>query len=551
MSDEEIRVQSDMDSGGAGSHVGSGEPTVLNMDEIVAQTVRCIMAYQNVERRQTEATPAPQASVTRPIIGYKELSEIIPTFSGNSGEIDVITWINRIESVKAAYDVDDKLLHLLAVGKMVGIAKEWYHSKVENVNLPWDHLKGELRNNFSYQQERVQVQKKFEARRWKKGENFNVYYHDKVKLGNRLNLSDVDMIGYIIDGLDHRALQSQARMRCFTSLTEFLQVMNSVTQTDYGGMDHGQRPNQGMKSTTTVAGKGKTSKPEETIKCFNCGMTGHKVAQCKKPKREKGSCFKCGQMDHKANDCKQQKKTEGQQAVPDSTTNVLEDKKISHQNYTINFVLSLTDDSNCECNYSMNALLDTGSPINLIKSKYVPLNCLEPNLYKNDYTGLNASPLTIIGVLNTTIVVQNTNINVKFYVVPEETMSFPSILGRDFIENSSLNFTFGKKLIVYDGNLNTESNSNCVVDEIMHINYDEHQSEKEVVRIGDQVCHPLKMEIENLCINYKRDVESNTSIEHDYFMKIRLKHEQPITFSPRRISFADKQKLQEILDELV
>ena len=46
-------------------------------------------------------------------------------------------------------------------------------------------------------------------------------------------------------------------------------------------------------------------------------------------------------------------------------------------------------------------------------------------------------------------------------------------------------------------------------------------------------------------------VKESSVFETDFEMKIILQHEQPISFRPRRLSFADKEKLQVILDNLL
>ncbi|XP_073992770.1 uncharacterized protein [Rhodnius prolixus] len=44
-------------------------------------------------------------------------------------------------------------------------------------------------------------------------------------------------------------------------------------------------------------------------KCFNCYEEGHLVAECPKPRREKGSCFECGKMGHLQRECERQKQS--------------------------------------------------------------------------------------------------------------------------------------------------------------------------------------------------------------------------------------------------
>ncbi|KAB0790888.1 hypothetical protein PPYR_13905, partial [Photinus pyralis] len=74
--------------------------------------------------------------------------------------------------------------------------------------------------------------RRFEARKWKKGEEFNSYYTEKVNLANKLQLSDEDTIIYVIEGLDNAQLQVQCRMKEFKSLAHLLSLMNEVTSSE-------------------------------------------------------------------------------------------------------------------------------------------------------------------------------------------------------------------------------------------------------------------------------------------------------------------------------
>uniref|UniRef100_T1HK66 CCHC-type domain-containing protein n=1 Tax=Rhodnius prolixus TaxID=13249 RepID=T1HK66_RHOPR len=66
-------------------------------------------------------------------------------------------------------------------------------------------------------------------------------------------------------------------------------------------------------------------------KCFNCYEEGHLVAECPKPRREKGSCFECGKMGHLQRDCQRQKQSTPSlvslvvenSAVPPSTADIV------------------------------------------------------------------------------------------------------------------------------------------------------------------------------------------------------------------------------------
>lgn len=474
----------------------------------------------------------------------KEIATLLPEFKGHGDDAE--QFIRRVDAVKTAYNVSDNLIMLTVANKLTAQAKTWFHSKIEFITMSWDDFKVEFNAMFGGRPSKLALMRNFENRKWRKNEKFSVYCTEKVSLGNLANLSENDIIEYVIDGFNNSVLQSQARMQEFTSINDLVRVMNNITNEDkyYG-------------STATSNVKSHPSKPETTtnassntrnIRCFNCNETGHRINDCKKPKRPSGSCFKCGKMGHKVSEC-QTKKTENQ---PDSTTNVVEDNnKLSYKNFIVNFSLSIIDEYKCECNFNINAMLDTGSPINLIKSKYIPSCSLETNIDNVSFSGINGSPLKILGIFNSVIRIQNVDIHCKFYVVPDDTMSFPSILGRDFLANCPFKITVGDKIVINNVNKTENSNSDHFLDEIMTIDYDERQNPKEIVRVGEQIDHPVRLEVENVCKQYLEDVENNKSVGHEYFMQIKLKHEQPITFTPRRISYADKQKLQVILDELL
>lgn len=68
------------------------------------------------------------------------------------------------------------------------------HSRVQHVAMTWQELKYELRLHFSRRPKKLQLMKKFDARKWKRGEKFVDYYHDRLRLCNRLNLCEADIL---------------------------------------------------------------------------------------------------------------------------------------------------------------------------------------------------------------------------------------------------------------------------------------------------------------------------------------------------------------------
>lgn len=98
---------------------------------------------------------------------------------------------------------------------------DWYHSKPHHVGYGL-----ELENAFKVKEDAVTLIRKFQERKWGRNEKFSTYYMDKVMLGNKLRLSEPDLISYVIEGFDKSSLQTMARMTGFRSLSSLLTKMN-------------------------------------------------------------------------------------------------------------------------------------------------------------------------------------------------------------------------------------------------------------------------------------------------------------------------------------
>lgn len=98
--------------------------------------------------------------------------------------------------------------------------------------------------------------------------------------------------------------------------------------------------------------------------------------------------------------------------------------------------------------FIVNALIDNGSPVSLIKS-YLVKDC-----YRRPYNNnlnmfrINRTPLDILAVVVVDTVMLDYNIGKKqmFYVVSDKTMLFGCLLGRDAIKGLDVSFGGAGKL---------------------------------------------------------------------------------------------------------
>jgi len=100
-------------------------------------------------------------------------------------------------------------------------------------------------------------------------------------------------------------------------------------------------------------------------------------------------------------------------------------------------------------NVAIPALVDTGSPVNLIKKSIHKKFFCNRDLFKvkkgNSYKGINESPLLVYGKIYDQIILENLNnswFDITFLVVDDKTMRYDVIIGREFINNANLKFIF-------------------------------------------------------------------------------------------------------------
>lgn len=381
-------------------------------------------------RREAEWTNRPGVpSVRNPTISdygnnVRNIKDLLCDFNGTDNEF--WKWKQQVELLRNSYSLEDSATRVLISSKLKGKALDWFHSRLEHVVISVSELWEKMRQMFDHRPSKLSLRREFERRVWQAGESFNEYYHSKVILANRVPIDHSELVDYITDGIPDPRLRDQARIQHFTEASGLVEAFEKIMLRS--------NPKNERKNTWKEQQKPKEEvKPENTetntawrgpSRCFNCKGKGHRAADCKKPRTAPENST----SDRSSNSDETSSKA--------STETNLIQPAIGTEPYTVSVRYTIPDDKGKTHPYSVTAIVDTRSPVSLIKSKYAPMNCCTP-IAKGGckYYDVNESQIETLGIFERIVKIADISVCVKFLVVPETTMSAAALLGRDFTAN--------------------------------------------------------------------------------------------------------------------
>lgn len=468
-------------------------------------------------------------------VSLKLVSNFLPDFDGNC---DAKIWITQLRDLQHVYRLSDNMLRALFATKLIGRAQTWLHSRRNSTSENMDELFNQFCLMFGSNDSKLDMRKKFERRIWGWEENFVDYFNDKIKLSEKLSLEEDELVEYVIDAIPNTQIRSQAMMQRYTNVRDLYKSLVGVKL---------HRPNEVKR--TTAAGK-----PD--VRCYNCNSLGHFAADCGKPRREPGTCYACGSNEHTVALCTKNKKKNFDKA---------ENNYVRYFNFSFNF-------SN-NCYTSLECLIDSGSSVSLIKEDALPEGTELFHLQNTTFYGLNYSVLKTLGKCLSFLKISNKYIEVELIVVDKMSMKYPVLLGRDFLHktnskivlfNSEIDGTEVPLAAKYSQEiLNKREENNKILKtttdaqqseefekQIMAIDIFSHSHEFDL-KIGENVPRHYVTELNKIFLQTYVQMERPEIPKVRCEMKLTLDNPKPFNCPPRRLSYAEKQELQKILDEYI
>lgn len=92
-------------------------------------------------------------------------------------------------------------------------------------------------------------------------------------------------------------------------------------------------------------------------------------------------------------------------------------RTVDAEPYAVTVNYEVPDDEGNIRQCCLKAIVDTGSPISLIKLKYVPVNCYLPvDATSYQYSGINNSRIELLGIFEKDVIVDNINVRVFYFL---------------------------------------------------------------------------------------------------------------------------------------
>ncbi|XP_036327192.1 uncharacterized protein LOC118739792 [Rhagoletis pomonella] len=242
-----------------------------------------------LQRQLSGSEIASNTIVTQRTISLDMIQNMIPEFSGGT---NVSVWVAQIKNIASGYDIKENELRILMLNKLKGKAQHWLHSIPNFATEELNSLISQMENVFGSKESRVLLRRRFETRQWKAGENFSQYFNDKEMLASQLQLSEEELVEYVVEGIADDRLRTQAYLQCYTTKEQLGKAFTKIEA--------------GRKTTTTTTTSVAGAQMRD-VRCYNCNSRGHIAPNCRKPKRDVGACYACGSKDHRVAACTDKK----------------------------------------------------------------------------------------------------------------------------------------------------------------------------------------------------------------------------------------------------
>lgn len=228
---------------------------------------------------------------------------LISDFDPDSRDVNVKSWVNKIEQLGKIYNWSDEVKSFNLQAKLQGQARVWYN-RLDSYEHSWEEWKAMLIKAFPRHHDYASLIEELMARKKLTSETMTKYYQEKLAMCFRCQLSDQASVSCIIKGLPYE-LQTSAQ--AYQSATPEHLYEGFLSAIDHYQVNHSVRSSShivrapNVSRAETVGSSNKESTARKIPICYRCNENGHVAPNCTLPDKRK--CYRCGKEGHIANNC--------------------------------------------------------------------------------------------------------------------------------------------------------------------------------------------------------------------------------------------------------
>ncbi|XP_017475696.1 PREDICTED: uncharacterized protein LOC108365966 [Rhagoletis zephyria] len=446
----------------------------------------------------------------------RDIVDSLSMFNG-SGSPSIEDWLEEFEENATAVHWNNLQKFIYAKQLLRGAAKMFVRS--QRGVTDWSSLKQALKSEFGIVVSSMEVHRMLRNCRKRQNESYREYLYNLMEISKPIELDELSLVTYFIEGIP----DSNANKR-------------------------------------NKASTGLGNNKDQTKRCFKCGDISHIAKDCS---QKQIKCFKCGQPGHRAVDCQRQ-----QVEVKKEKSNVNTLRNQGKQEFGTGGCI-FKDLAVGGATFS--ALIDTGCDLCLIRRDVLLLlnDDIELSNDQISLIGVGNARLTTLGSFKTMVVVDGMELEVIFHVTRECDMRYSAVIGVSVLKLVDLvvsegSVEFKEKVDKAEASQTGKKGSNavvagsCLISDEAEGRCTEVEAEfKELCQVAVveetrepdiDLCHLQPLEasaVEVLIKNYAPVRNQKSPVE----MKIVLTDDYPVHEGPRRISYADKQVVEEQIAE--
>lgn len=198
---------------------GNTEEIAHGTSSFVNETLNGIRFCKENEKNNVKATT--QSS----IVDFSTVKEFIPEYDG---EKNVNEWLTVAKNVRAVFNISDDIMRPLICARAKGKANYWLLSQPSLLSGDIDDIFSQMQIRFGTKGNLVELRQSLEKRKWLNDEVFASYFYDKQMLANKLNVTDDEMVQYILEGIPNVELRNQGKLQRFATPAAVLDAFRDI-----------------------------------------------------------------------------------------------------------------------------------------------------------------------------------------------------------------------------------------------------------------------------------------------------------------------------------